>query len=111
MKNGIVNKIQLCFDSINRHSNIFEESAFTQFFEFFISDNDCQIPSGEKGSCVPLAECPMLFNLLKSAPRGTPADHDYLRQIGCGFNGRVPLVNSHSLQLMVWHEIKKVILL
>lgn len=71
-------------------------------FGFFIgfehAENQCQTPSGEKGSCIPLRECTPMYSILTTAKsKGSEvseSDKSYLRQIHCGFNGNHPLVIS-----------------
>lgn len=51
----------------------------------------CNTPRGERGTCLPIRECPSLVDMLRTGAQNSDVTN-YLRQNICGYEGRDPIV-------------------
>lgn len=53
---------------------------------------ECTTPDNTVGQCIPLRDCPKLFNIVLNFKTSTPDERDFVRKSQCGANNRNPQV-------------------
>lgn len=56
-----------------------------------VQGQSCPTPTGSKGNCIPILDCPTLLVMVNN-PRRTKEEVQLLRQSHCGFEGETPKV-------------------